>query len=218
MKRFLLASIATGALALAAPAWAQPVDPVPANPPVEQPELTPDAQPGPGVLEQPLPAAPPAGELAAAPEANPDDAELAAAPPREMPQEESAPTAMAASAQAICQPRVTSVHFGQRGTALTLENRNAIEYAVDAASVCNLEQVTIIDSAEGRTADRRAETVRATLIQRGVPEANIVVAEDASAEGGATGQLDVRMTFAGVATSETPVASLETPAEEPAAG
>lgn len=235
MKRLLLAGLATGALTLAAPAWAQTAEPVPANPPpVEQPQATPDVTPdemvGAGVQEQPIPAAPPAGELAAAPEAEaqpvPGDAELATAPEasptdaelaavQPAPGEEPA-TAMTASAEAVCQPRVTSVHFGQRGAALTLENRNAIEYAVDAASVCNLEQVTITDSAEGRTSDRRTETVRTALIERGVPAENIVVAEEAASEGAATGQLDVRMTFAGVATAETPVAGLEGAEEETA--
>lgn len=239
MKRLLLAGLATGALALAAPVWAQTTDPLPASPPpVEQPEATPDVTQeelvGPtATQEQPIPAAPSAGELAAAPEASPapaevaqapvadaqvaaapeaspSDSELAAVQPAPAPMTGETPAqAMPASAQAVCQPRVTSVHFGQRGAALTRENRNAIEYAVDAASVCNLEQVTITDSAEGRTSDRRTETVRATLIERGVPADNIVVAEEAASEGAATGQLDVRMTFAGVATAETPVASLE---------
>lgn len=118
-----------------------------------------------------------------------------------------------ASAQAVCAPRVTSVHFG-RGSALSRQNQNAIEYAVDAASVCNLEQVTIADSSDGRTSDRRAEAVRATLIKQGVPENRIIVEEEATTEGAATGQLDVRMQFAGVATGGTPVASLETPAPQ----
>jgi outer membrane protein OmpA-like peptidoglycan-associated protein len=212
MKRFLLASLATGALALAAPAWAQTADPVPANPPIEQPDAAPNA------TEQPLPAAPPPGEVLAQPEAPTPDAQVAGqASPADPPAASEAPNpAMPASAEAVCQPRVTSVHFGQRGAALTLENRNAIEYAVDAASVCNLEQVVISDSAEGRTSDRRTESVRATLVERGVPEGRIVVTEDANAEGAATGQLDVRMTFAGVAISETPTASLEGAEEEPA--
>ena len=217
MKRFLLAGLAAGALALAAPAGAQTTDPVPATPPVEQPDATPEVTPdetlGVGVQEEPLPAAPPPGEILAQPapgETPAPDAQLASQPPSESPE---APTAMTASAEAVCQPRVTSVHFG-RGAALSLENRNAIEYAVDAASVCNLEQVVITDSADGRTSDRRIETVRAALIERGVPADGIVVAEDANAEGAATGQLDVRMTFAGVATAETPVASLDG-AQEP---
>ncbi len=216
MKRFLLAGLAAGALALAAPAGAQTTDPVPATPPVEQPDATPEVTPdetlGVGVQEEPLPAAPPPGEILAqpAPEQTPaPDAQVASQPPSESPAESAAPpTAMTASAEAVCQPRVTSVHFG-RSAALSLENRNAIEYAVDAASVCNLEQVVITDSANGRTSDRRTETVRAALIERGVPADDIVVAEDANAEGAATGQLDVRMTFAGVATAATPVASLE---------
>lgn len=212
MKRLLLASLATGALAFAAPAFAQTTDPVPSPPPVEQPEAAPEGMPPAGEMAAAPEASPaPDAELAATPEANPaPDAELAAAPPAQEPlSSDASPTAALASAQAICQPRVTSVHFGQRGSALTQENRNAIEYAVDAASVCNLEQVTITDSSDGRIADRRAETLRATLIDRGVPEDRIVVAEETTAEGAATGQVDLRMTFAGVASSETPVASLE---------
>jgi len=228
MKRLLLASLATGALAFAAPAMAQTAPPVPANPPIEQPETT--SQTTQDEQLNAVPAAPPAGEMAEAAEAadaaqsdlaqTPSaapapDAQLAATP--EPSPADVAPTAQASSAQAVCQPRVTSVHFGQRGTALTRENRNAIEHAVDAASVCNLEQVTITDSAEGRTSDRRAETVRATLMERGVPEERIIVAEDANSEGAATGQLNVHMTFAGVATSQTPVANLEG-AQEPSGG
>jgi outer membrane protein OmpA-like peptidoglycan-associated protein len=222
MKRLLLASIATGALALAAPAWAQSPDPAPATPPITQPEMqpevTPDEQIGTaGVQEAPL-AAPEAGEEDMAAEQPAPNGELAAQP-MDQPAPGGEATAIApasAAAAAVCQPRVTSVHFGQRGSALTLENRNALEYAVDAASVCNLEQVTITDSAEGRTSDRRTETVRAALIERGVPEDSIVVAETPAEEGAATGQLDVRMTFAGVATSGTPSAALEAAPAEPA--
>lgn len=196
MKRLLLAGLAAGALAFTAPAWAQTATPVPVTPPVTQPEaqpeMTPDEQLGVGVQTQPIPAAPPAGEIAADP-------------------------TVAVSAGAVCQPRVTSVHFG-RGAALSLQNRNALEYAVDAASVCNLEQMVISDSGQGRTSSRRTQTVRAALIDRGVPAERILVAENASAEGAATGQLDVRMSFAGVATSGSAAAAstaTPTPAQEP---
>lgn len=214
MKRFLLTGLAAGALAIAAPAWAQNIDPFPAMPPVEQPEATPevtaDETLGVGVEEEPLQAAPPPGEILAQPA---PDAQMAIQPPAASPADQNmaqeAPGGtLDAAAQGVCQPRVTSVHFG-RGAALSLENRNAIEYAVDAASVCNLEQVVITDSAQGPTSDRRTETVRAALIERGVPADDIIVAEQVSAEGAATGQLDVRMTFAGVATAQTPVARLE---------
>jgi outer membrane protein OmpA-like peptidoglycan-associated protein len=213
MKRFLLAGIATGALALAAPAWAQTTEPVPATPPIVQPEMQPELTPderigATGVQETPLPAPP--AEMTS-------DAELAAQPmDPSMAGDSTTVMPASAAAAAVCQPSVTSVHFGQRGSALTLENRNALEYAVDAASVCNLEQVTITDSADGRTSERRTETVRATLIERGVPEDSIVVAEAPAEEGAATGQLDVRMTFAGVATSGTPSAALEGAPAEPA--
>lgn len=104
---------------------------------------------------------------------------------------------------------MTSVHFGARGSSLSQQNRNAIEQAVDAASVCDLQQVMIADSGEGRVSTRRAETVRATLIRQGVPAERISVEAAANAEGASTGQLDVRMMFAGVAQSGQPAAANE---------
>ena len=207
MKRLLLAGLATGALALAAPAWAQTAEPVPATPPIVQPEAEPEVtaeeQLGVGVQAQPVLAAPPA---------------QAAAQPAQTPaQPAEAMVATSENSGAVCQPRVTSVHFG-RSAALSLQNRNAIEYAVDAASVCNLEQVLIADSAEGRTSSRRTEAVRAALIERGVPQDRIVVADAANAEGAGTGQLDVRMTFAGVATSGSVAAATAAPAADSSKG
>lgn len=141
-------------------------------------------------------------------------AAMAASPSTPAAETEATPAiAMPASASAVCQPRVTSVHFGQRGSALSRENRNAIEYAVDAASVCDLQQVQIVDSAEGGVSSRRASAVRATLIAQGVPEERITVAEaaNADAEASSTGRLDVRMSFAGVADAGTPLAANEAP-------
>jgi len=114
-----------------------------------------------------------------------------------------------ASASTVCQPRVTSVHFGARGAALSQQNRNALEYAVDAASVCSLQSVVIADSAEGRISTRRAEAVRAALVRQGVPRDRITVESAANAEAASTGQLDVRMNFAGVANAGAPTASNE---------
>jgi outer membrane protein OmpA-like peptidoglycan-associated protein len=130
------------------------------------------------------------------------------------PAAETAASTSPATTAAMCQPRVTSVHFGSRGSALSQENRNAIEYAVDAASVCNLQSVVIADSAEGRLSARRAEAVRATLVRQGVPRERITVESGAGAENASTGQLDVRMNFAGVAGPGAPTASNE--AEPPA--
>ena len=62
---------------------------------------------------------------------------------------------MPTSASNVCEGRTTSVHFGARRSALSRENQNAIEYATDAASVCDLQTVTIVDSAEGRVHDAR---------------------------------------------------------------
>jgi hypothetical protein len=113
-----------------------------------------------------------------------------------------APTLTTASA--VCQPRVTSVHFG-RSSALSQQNRHAIEHAVDAASVCSLQQVVIADTGQGA---RRAATVRAALVRQGVPNDLIRVdASAAPAEGAATGQLDVRMEFAGVANTDVAAAT-----------
>jgi outer membrane protein OmpA-like peptidoglycan-associated protein len=116
--------------------------------------------------------------------------------------------AVPVSATDVCAARTTSVHFGARGSALTRQNQNAIEHAADAASVCNLQQVTIVDSAEGRVSSRRAQAVRATLLRQGVPEERITVQEAASAdaEAASTGRLDVRMEFAGAANGATQVA------------
>jgi outer membrane protein OmpA-like peptidoglycan-associated protein len=136
-------------------------------------------------------------------------AAMAASPATPATDAAEAATTTQASTATVCQPRVTSVHFGARGSALNQENRNALEYAVDAASVCTLESVVISDSAEGRISTRRAEAVRATLVRQGVPRDRITVASAANAEGASTGQLDVRMNFAGVALAGAPAATNE---------
>jgi outer membrane protein OmpA-like peptidoglycan-associated protein len=125
-----------------------------------------------------------------------------------------AAAATPANASAVCQPRTTSVDFGARGSALSLENRNTLEHAVDAASVCTLQSVTIVDSAQGRLSARRAQAVRSTLIRQGVPADRITVSEEANADAEA-GQLDVRMAFAGVANAGSPSALNEEAAESP---
>jgi hypothetical protein len=197
MKRFLLAGLAAGALVCAAPALAQTIEPVPATPPIVQPEAEPevtlDEQLGVGVQVQPVPAAPP---------------EVQRAQPAD---------AVAANAGAVCQARVTRLEFG-RGAALSLQNRNTIEYAVDAASVCNLERVTLSGAADRRVTSRRIQAVRAALIARGVPQERIVIGENADLAGD---QFEVRMTFAGVATADsaariaaTPSGNAAAPAEE----
>ena len=134
-------------------------------------------------------------------------------------QADAAAVATPATTASVCEPRVTSVHFGARGAALSQQNRNAIEYAVDAASVCTLQSVVIADSAEGRLSARRAGAVRAALVRQGVPRDRITVESAANGEGAGTGQLDVRMNFAGVASAEaTPAATNEAePAPTPPA-
>ena len=273
MKRFLLASVATVGLTLAAlPAAAQVA--VPATPPITTPtetepgEATTEQQVGatasvtaetPGATAQsetsgetqaqtpppegepvvttarPIapaqteaqtavmpPAASPTVELPAATAiAEPPAATATAEAPAAMPEiqaQENAVLATPASATTVCEQRTTSVHFGARGSALSQQNRNAIQYAADAASVCDLQTVTIVDSAGGRTSSRRAEAVRATLISQGIPAERITVSQEANAdaEAASTGRLDVRMAFAGVASGGRPETAAAAPAAAPA--
>ncbi len=211
MKRFLFATAAAVSFGLAGAAHAQDLtQPVPTPPPVQAPAQTTDN------LEGEL------GTLAQTPQSDTSvDAEIqtdtvtgeqaaqnaeamAASPAMQSTAETDILAPTLTTANAVCQPRVTSVHFG-RSSALTQQNRYAIEHAVDAASVCNLQQVVIADTGQG---SRRAETVRATLVRQGVP--NELIRVDASAaptEGAATGQLDVRMEFAGVANTNVAAAT-----------
>lgn len=145
-------------------------------------------------------------------EAAENAAATAASPAAPNTQSAAAP-ATTASATSVCQPRVTSVHFGARGSSLSQQNRNAIENAVDAASVCALDSVVIADSGQGAVSSRRTGAVRQALIRQGVPENRISVESNANVEGASTGALDVRMSFAGVARAGQPVASNE--AEQP---
>ncbi|MBN8606419.1 MAG: hypothetical protein J0L81_05825 [Caulobacterales bacterium] len=230
MRHLLLASAAS--LALALPAFAQDLpNAIPTPPPIAVETPDPDAAlegqaaatvttpegaatataEGPVVAETTAQAE--AQANAEAPEVAADAASaMAASPATPAAETEATPAiAMPASANAVCQPRVTSVHFGQRGSALSRENRNAIEYAVDAASVCDLQHVQIVDSAEGGVSNRRASAVRATLIAQGVPEDRISVSEEANADASSTGRLDVRMSFAGVADAGAPLAANDAP-------
>lgn len=222
MRTVLFASAAALSLALAGAALAQTTlpEPVPAAPPVQTPSTNPDATVE-GQVGTTVQAAPPQAEA----DEDADADAQAAVPPAEAAENAEAmaatPAARAADAatvpavatpdiaSAMCQTRVTSVHFGARGSALSQQNRNAIEYAVDAASVCTLQSVVIADSAEGRTSARRAEAVRTTLVRQGVPRELISVESAANAEGASTGQLDVRMSFAGLATAGAAAATDE---------
>ncbi len=242
MRNMLLASVAAAGLALSLPAFAQNLpNAVPATPPITaetpaypdagltgQAEATVQTPEGSVQAEAqtqaeaqadadtPAEAAEAAAAMAASPAA-PDAAVAAAAAPTAPNATAEAPAAaVPATANAVCQARVTSVHFGARGSSLTQQNRNAIEQAVDAASVCDLQQIQIVDSANGNTSTRRASAVRATLIAQGVPADRIAIAEAANtdAEAASTGRLDVRMSFAGVADANAPVAaSAATPAQ-----
>lgn len=117
---------------------------------------------------------------------------------------ENAVLATPASATSVCEQRTTSLLFRHARQRLSQQNRNAIQYAADAR-LCDLQTVTIVDSAQGRTSSRRAAAVRATLIAQGIPAERITVSEEinADADAASTGRLDVRMAFAGVADGET---------------
>lgn len=237
MKRLLLATVASAGLAIAATAYAQETQPVPATPPITTPQpdpATPPADqtntqtPAPEVqapvtseapaatpaqtTETPAPADPTMDAQATPPTQTAE--EPGQAPTQQAAEPAQAPTMQAgadsavpvpASASDVCAQRTTSVHFGARGSALSSDNRHAIEHATDAASVCSLQSITIVDSAEGRVSSRRAQAVRAALISQGVPEDRITVSQEANAdpEAASTGRLDIRMAFAGVANQAT---------------
>lgn len=240
MRNMLLVTVAAAGLALAGPATAQDLpNAVPATPPITaETPLDPDAAlTGAAEANVQTPEGSVRAETQAEAEAQasaetPAEAAQSAAAMAASPAEPNAaiaggtaasasartpPAPIPASASAVCQPRVTSVHFGARGSALSQQNRNALEHAVDAASVCNLQQVQIVDSASGATSTRRASAVRTTLIAQGVPEDRIVVAQEANAdaEASSTGRLDVRISFAGVAAATTPTANTTAPTETP---
>ncbi|UPT64165.1 MAG: hypothetical protein M0D54_06390 [Hyphomonadaceae bacterium JAD_PAG50586_4] len=250
MRNMLLASVAAAGLALSAPAFAQDLpNAVPATPPITaetpaDPDTGLSGQAEGGVVtpegsvlaetqtqaaaqadaDTPAEAAEAASAMAATPAA-PDAAVTPGATPTAT--AEAPGAAIPATANAVCQARVTSVHFGARGSSLTQQNRNAIEQAVDAASVCDLQQIQIVDSANGNTSTRRASAVRATLIAQGVPADRISIAEQANvdAEAASTGRLEVRMSFAGVANADASVTaptptqpSSETPTTETESG
>jgi hypothetical protein len=203
MKRFLLATVAAVSLGLtAAHAQTDMTEPVPTPPPIQTPAQSTDNPDGTlGTLAQT-----PQSDTSVEAQITPAPADQAAQNAQPMPAtgETTTPTPTFASANSVCQPRVTSVHFG-RSSALSQQNRHAIEHAVDAASVCSLQEVVIADTGQGA---RRAAAVQATLVRQGVPAELIRVdASAAPAEGAATGQLDVRMNFAGVANTDVAAAT-----------
>lgn len=98
--------------------------------------------------------------------------------------------AVPTSAAAVCQPRSLDLAGGA-----THANRNTLEFAVDRASVCELQAIAI--------PARGASGFRQMLIQQGVDESKITVSVE--------GANDVEMTFAGVATSGGMYAALYNP-------
>lgn len=242
MRRFLLASVATAGLMFAAfPALAQiQTSPTPATPPITAPQpMAPDTPEAAETQVAPAEVQAPAAETTAEAEASAEGVPVPSSDADATAQAEAAPatapaqaaeietppaqlsatgaTPVPASASSVCQPRTTSVHFGARGSALSQQNRDAIEYATDAASVCSLQSVTIVDSAQGRTSSRRTAAVRQTLISHGVPAERITVDNaSAAAEAASTGRLDIRMAFVGVADTGAPAVA-PTPAAPDAA-
>jgi hypothetical protein len=177
---------------------------------VATPQQTPDVTPAPAEPAQP-----------AAPESQTPSAQSAPNTPAPSAQPEAQAAGNAAiatptSAADVCAVRTTSVHFGARGSALSRENRNAIEYATDAASVCNLQSITIADSGSGRLAARRDAQIRQALVRQGVSADKITTEPLSNSEAASTGRVDVRMIFAGTAGSGTPVASNNATATPPA--
>lgn len=101
-----------------------------------------------------------------------------------------APTAQSAS-YGVCDARVHAATFN--GAVLGGHARREIGYAVDAASVCQLDAAVI--EADGSPASaRRAQVLRAALISRGVPAERIQIVRSATATGA-----EVRMSFSGIA-------------------
>jgi len=219
MKQTLFATAAAMSLAFAGVAFAQTENKPEASPP---PVQTPTEMPDPNLdgavgasVETPLLEGVADADVAV--DENQTDVEAqanatAASPATPAYPANAVPAATLANASDVCQPRVTSVHFG-RSSALSRDNSNAIEQAVDAASVCSLQQVTIAASGEGRAAERRAQAIRATLVRQGVPEDRIVVDANAAPDGVSTGQTDVRMAFAGVASAGASPSSVDVGAE-----
>ncbi|MBC7770751.1 MAG: hypothetical protein H7124_18360 [Phycisphaerales bacterium] len=203
MKDFLIAVAAASVMiAGAVSAQSQP-DAVPA-PPIEAPAADTANPPAASPSQTEAQAAANADAMAASPASPESDLTATSAP---------------ASASAVCAPRVTIVEFGARASALSQDNSNALERAVDAASVCSLQQVVISAGGQGRLASRRADAARATLVRQGVPAGAISVSAEAPVN---AAQVVVTMNFAGVAganpdaaaTPDAPLTAPETEANE----
>lgn len=205
MKRLLFATAAIAGLALAAPGLAQTE--LPETAPVTAPDAMPDPDQDLGAMPAPAEAQAQTEAMTAEANASAEANQAVTAQTAEAPlTAPGALAAMPANAAAVCEARTVALDFGARTAGLNLENRNTIEYSVDAASVCQLETVTIADSAEGALSTRRTAAVRAALIERGVPEDRITIAES-SPQGG---DLEIQMTFAGAAQAGEQTASLTT--------
>jgi UrcA family protein len=128
----------------------------------------------------------------------------AAVPPPSAPAAQ--PQVIDASGFGICTARSHNVAFGASSAALGANARREIGYAVDSASVCSIDRVTIAADASSPLARRRAAALRSTLIARGVPASQVVIENVVGADGAG-----LSMQFAGVAQGGAMLA--ETPQE-----
>lgn len=96
--------------------------------------------------------------------------------------------------QGVCDARVHTAKFAAGAASLSSGEHREVGFAVDSASVCNLDQVVVAVDSGDPLAQRRANATRAALIARGVSADRISVIRDADIDGA-----EVRMSFRGVA-------------------
>lgn len=117
-----------------------------------------------------------------------------------------ATTPVAADGYGVCAARAHVAAFEGRSISLNRAQSQEIGYAVDRASVCQIERVTINADRNNALAMRRAAILRASLIGRGVPASLVSVAavDDRTADGARA-----EFQFAGVAQNAAPVEMAE---------
>jgi UrcA family protein len=111
------------------------------------------------------------------------------------------PQAISASGYGICAARSHNAAFGASSAALGANARREIGYAVDSASVCALDRVTIAADGSNALARQRAAALRSALIARGVSASQVVIENVEGADGGG-----LLMQFTGVAQGDTALA------------
>lgn len=109
-------------------------------------------------------------------------------------------TAPVADGYGICAARTHSANFASQSSQLDRAARLDVGYAVDSASVCTLERITIAADRNNALALRRAASLRSAVIANGVPAAQVIVerTDDASAQGSRAD-----LSFSGVARSSS---------------